>query len=83
MKDYIKTFLNRKWNPSTSLTDNTDKEKKLGVVDRKTPDTTGLVKKTNCDIKNTENEIKIHDTSGLVSNATLYSNVEIKYQWIG
>ena len=43
---------------------NTDKEKKkkLTVVDRKTPDTTGLVK-TNCYIKNIENENKIHDTS--------------------
>ena len=46
---------------------NTDKTE----LEKKTPDTSGLVKKTDCNTKITELEYKIPSISGLATNAAL------------
>ena len=55
---------------------------KSGQIEEKIPDTSGLVKKTNCNTKITEIEGKIPDISGLATKTAL-TTVENKIPSIG
>ena len=52
-------------------TDNLDLEKKINDADKKIPDTSGLVKKTDYNFKISEIEGKIPSINGLATNSTL------------
>ena len=52
-------------------TDKLDLEKKISNADKKIPDTSGLVKKTDCNAKTIEIENKVPSISGLAANSAL------------
>ena len=52
-------------------TDKLDLEKKISNADKKIPDTSGLVKKTDCNAKTIEIENKVPSNSGLAANSAL------------
>ena len=52
-------------------TDKSDLEKKISAVDKKIPDTSGLVKKTDYNSKITEIQGKMPSISGLATNSAL------------
>ena len=56
---------------TTDDTDKLDLEKKIGDVDKKIPDTSGLVKKSDFSSKITQIEGKIPSISGLATNSAL------------
>ena len=52
-------------------TDKLDLEKKISNADKKIPDTSALVKKTDCNAKTIEIENKVPSISGLAANSAL------------